>query len=200
MHCRCCGKCVVSNTVNIFGEIGIKENIKEAIEKYGGIIVRSEDIGKSSTSMCKSCFTLLKGINDRIKKFASLCQNAKTSSGETLGTSASKRTYQEQKSPGKTLSPSVKLNVPKRIRPSTSPASNTRIVQEQEKEMSHHQSSEMRVYRGSLFEKFSSSTEQSVTHSSSKSTQPQVKETRCHEILRFSGLRSAQVCKNGSKL
>jgi hypothetical protein len=187
--------------VNIFGEIGIKENIKEAVEKYGGIIVRSEDIGKSSTSMCKSCFTLLKGINDRIKKFASRSQNAKTSSGETLGlgTSASKRTYQEQKSPAcKTLSPSVKLNVPKRIRPSTSPACNIRNVQEQEKEMSHHQSGEMRVYRGSLFEKFSSSTEQSVTHSSSKSTQ--VKESRCHEILRFAGLRSAQVCKNGSKL
>ena len=121
MQCKCCGKHIVNyNCLNIFGDTAIKENIKDAIEKYGGITVRADETGQSCHTVCKSCFILLKGINVRIRKFALLCQrNVEKSSG---GVQVGKRTFEQHKSPAnKTASPSVNLNIPKRIRPSTSP-------------------------------------------------------------------------------
>ena len=48
MRCVCCGKFSAHNYVRLFGETAIKENIKEAIEKYGGITVSVDVVAKSS--------------------------------------------------------------------------------------------------------------------------------------------------------
>ena len=167
MQCRCCGKHIANyNCINIFGDTAIKENIKDAIEKYGGITVHADETGQSCHTICKSCFILLKGINDRIRKFALLCQqNVEISSG---GVKVGKRTFEQHKSPAnKTASPSVILNRPKRIRPSTSPSCSytrpTSSAQEQENETD--KPSETRLHRGSLLAKFSSTTTEPIDQS-----------------------------------
>ena len=75
MHCRCCRNLILNrNFVDLFKVAAKKENILEAIAKYGGIAVRDNEPGKS-TVICRSCFLLVKGINDRVRKFSLLCQN-----------------------------------------------------------------------------------------------------------------------------
>ena len=193
MRCRCCGKHIVNyNCINIFGDTAIKENIKDAIEKYGGITVRADETGQSSHTICKSCFILLKGINDRIRKFALLCHQNAEKSSDVRDDQVGKRTFQQHKSPAsKTASPSVNLNRPKRIRPSTSPSYNSLTCGVQEQGNETDKPSETRLYRGSLLAKFSSTTTQPIDQSTLTSTTS--KETRSHEILRHAGLQSAEV-------
>ena len=120
MHCRCCRKDILSaNSTYLFGKNSTKDNIREALEKYGGLKVGMNEKGKST--ICRPCFTLLKGINDRVRKIASLCANAEQSLIGAVSSSGKKRTYIQQKSPAsKILTPSKALNRPKRIRSSTS--------------------------------------------------------------------------------
>lgn len=177
MRCVCCGKFSAHNYVRLFGETAIKENIKEAIEKYGGITVSVDVVAKSSACVCKSCFILAKGINDRVKKLSLLCRAAGKSSSQITGATAGKRTYQQQKSPSdKTFSPSVFLNRPKRIaiRPSISVARNPGDAETSE-------------CRGSLLGRFTA-----TAPNPSASTSARKKETRSHEILRNAGLQSAK--------
>ena len=118
MRCRCCCKHIVNyNCINVFGNTAIKENIKDAIEKYCGITVRADETGQSSHTICKSCFILLKGINDRIRKFALLCHQNAEKLSDVRDVQVGKRTFQQHKSPAsKTASLSVNLNRPKHIR------------------------------------------------------------------------------------
>ncbi|CAB4018821.1 Hypothetical predicted protein [Paramuricea clavata] len=178
MRCVCCGKFSAHNYVRLFGETAIKENIKEAIEKYGGITVSQDVVAKSSACVCKSCFILAKGINDRVKKLSLLCRAAGKSSNQITDATAGKRTYQQQKSPSdKTFSPSVFLNRPKRIaiRPSISAARNPVDAETSE-------------CRGSLLDRFTAT----AATDTSASASARKKETRSHEILRNAGLRSAK--------
>ena len=174
MHCRCCRKIILNaNSVDLFGKNATKENIREALEKYGGLRVGLDEKGKST--ICRSCFTLLKGINDRVRKIALLCTNAEQSSVGASSTDGRKRTYTQQKSPAsKILTPSKILNRLKRIRPATS---------------AH--SSESSPRRERLLVRFSETSGQPEVETTP--TSARVKETRSHEILQFAGLRSTQV-------
>ena len=58
--------------MDLSGEIETKENIVEAIKKYGHVTI-SEQERRRGGSTCRSCFNLLKGISDCVKKFASFC-------------------------------------------------------------------------------------------------------------------------------
>jgi hypothetical protein len=178
------------NFVDLFKEIAKKENVLEAIRKYGGIAVRENEPGKSSV-ICRSCFLLVKGINDRVRKFSSLCQNndntRKTTSYATAPSSG-KRTFLQQQSPAsKAASPSLKLNKPKRIRPFTSPSAST----------SHTsrtydippQSATNGILTGSLLSRFSATTTQSDDESAKRSAKKAI-ETRSHMILKSAGLRT----------
>ena len=49
------------NSVDLFGEIATKENIVEAVKKYGHVTI-SEQERRRGGSICRSCFNLLKGI------------------------------------------------------------------------------------------------------------------------------------------
>ena len=175
------------NSVDLFGEIATKENIVEAIKKYGHVTI-SEQERRRGGSICRSCFNLLKGISDRVKKFASLCQKGE-SSPTAVVTSSNKRTYLQQKSPSsKVCTPSKLMNRPKRIRPSTSPSRQTQ---------SDDTAAHRLAPRGCLLTKFASATEkpesQPLSQPIGRFSSAQVNETRGHEILQFAGLRS-QVC------
>ena len=62
--------------MKLFGEKSSREGIAEAVRKYGDINVREEDIGAVSTSICRSCFLLVKCIIEKTAKFYSVCHNA----------------------------------------------------------------------------------------------------------------------------
>ena len=61
--------------MKLFGEKSSREGIAEAVRKYGDINVREEDIGAVSTSICRSCFLLVKCIIEKTAKFYSVCHN-----------------------------------------------------------------------------------------------------------------------------
>ncbi len=178
------------NFVDLYKEAVKKENILEAIAKYGGIAVREP--GKS-TVICRSCFLLVKGINDRVRKFSLLCQNNDNNRETTsyvTGPSGGKRTFQQQQSPAsKAASPSLKLNKPKRIRPSTSPSASTSSTNRTNN--IPPQSATNRIFSGSLLSRFSATTAQSADQSAQ--TSAKAIETRSHRILRSAGLRSTEV-------
>lgn len=77
-YCRCCRELFSSegkkHSVNLFGERAIKEGICEGVREYGNIDVTTKDIGVLSTSICHSCYLLVKGIIERLKKFADICK------------------------------------------------------------------------------------------------------------------------------
>ena len=62
--------------LKLFGEKSPSEGIAEAVSKYGDINVREEDIGAVSTSICRSCYLLVKCIIEKTAKFCSVCHNA----------------------------------------------------------------------------------------------------------------------------
>ena len=192
MHCRCCRKLILNrNFVDLYKEAAKKENILEAIAKYGGIAVRDNEPGKS-TVICRSCFLLVKGINDRVRKFSLLCQNNnnRETTSYVTGPSGGKRTFQQQQSPAsKAVSPSLKLNKPKRIRPSTSPSASTSSTNRTND--IPPQSATNRIFSGSLLSRFSATTAQSADQSAQ--TSAKAIETRSHRILRSAGLRSTEV-------
>ena len=77
--CRCCRKLIEKKDkfyLKLFGEKSSREGIAEAVRKYGDINVREEDIGAVSTSICRSCFLLVKCIIEKTAKFYSVCHNA----------------------------------------------------------------------------------------------------------------------------
>ena len=79
-YCRCCKKLFnreeKKHCVNLFGEKGLKEGIVDAVRKYGKMDITEEDIGFLSTSICQSCYLLVKGIEEKITKFANICQES----------------------------------------------------------------------------------------------------------------------------
>ena len=79
-YCRCCKKLFnregKKHSVNLFGEKGLKEGIVDAVRKYGKMDIAAEDIGFLSTSICQSCYLLVKGIGEKIRKFANICQDS----------------------------------------------------------------------------------------------------------------------------
>lgn len=81
-YCRCCRKKIDSHYVTLFGERATKEGIIKAVCKYGNIDVTEEDIGVLSTSICRSCYLLVKGIVERIGKFADICQEGSQDKNE----------------------------------------------------------------------------------------------------------------------
>jgi len=62
--------------LKLFGEKSPSEGIAEVVRKYGDINVREEDIGAVSTSICRSCYLLVKCIIETTAKFCSVCHNA----------------------------------------------------------------------------------------------------------------------------
>ena len=62
--------------MKLFGEKSSSEGIAEAVRKYGDINVREKDIGAVSTSICRSCYLLIKCIIEKTAKFYSICHNA----------------------------------------------------------------------------------------------------------------------------
>ena len=58
------------HSVNLFGEKGLKEGIVDAVRKYGKMDITAEDIRFLSTSICQSCYLVVKGIDEKIRKFA----------------------------------------------------------------------------------------------------------------------------------
>ena len=77
--CRCCRKWIEKRDkfyLKFFGEKSSRERIAEAVRKYGDINVREEDIGAVSTSICRSCYLLVKCIIEKTAKFYSVCHNA----------------------------------------------------------------------------------------------------------------------------
>ena len=77
-YCLCCKKLFNCEgkkySVNLFDEKGLKEGIVDAGHKYGKMDITAEDIGFLSTSICQSCYLLVKGIHEKIRKFANICQ------------------------------------------------------------------------------------------------------------------------------
>ena len=77
--CRCCRNLIEKKEQVLLEAIWykiVKEGIAKAVRKYGEINVREEDIGAVSTSICRSCYLLLKCIMEKTAKFNSVCQNA----------------------------------------------------------------------------------------------------------------------------
>ena len=62
--------------MKLFGEKSSSEGIAEAVRRYGDINVREEDIGAVSTSICRSCYLLVKCTIEKTAKFYSVCHNA----------------------------------------------------------------------------------------------------------------------------
>ena len=65
--------------MKLFGEKSSREGIAEAVGKYrdiNRINVRKEDIGAVSTSICRSCYLLVKCIIEKTAEFYSVCHNA----------------------------------------------------------------------------------------------------------------------------
>ena len=62
--------------MKLFGEKSSTEGIAEAVRKYRDINVREEDIGAVSTSICRSCYLLVKCIIEKTAKSYSVCHNA----------------------------------------------------------------------------------------------------------------------------
>ena len=110
-YCRCCKKLFnregKKHSVNLFGEKAMKEGIERAVRKYGNIDLKTQDIGVLSTSICHSCYLLVKGIVEKIIKFASICQGNSLQENEN----GQKRTVAER-SPSQ-IAP---VNLPKRVR------------------------------------------------------------------------------------
>ena len=61
--------------MKLFGEKSSREGIAEAVRKNGDINVREEDIGAVSTSICRSCYLLVKCIIEKTAKSHSVCHN-----------------------------------------------------------------------------------------------------------------------------
>ena len=61
--------------MKLFGEKSSTEGIVEAVRKYRDINVREEDIGAVSTSICRSCYLLVKCIIEKTAKSHSVCHN-----------------------------------------------------------------------------------------------------------------------------
>ena len=61
--------------MKLFGEKSSTEGIAEAVRKYRDINVREEDIGAVSTSICRSCYLLVKCIIEKTAKSHSVCHN-----------------------------------------------------------------------------------------------------------------------------
>ena len=105
--CRCCRKVIERKCkfyVKLFGEKAIREGIPEAVRKYGDINLLEEDIGILSTSICWSCYLLVKGIMEKTAKFYQLCHNEERDSAPELKRSVADR------SPSQTaVSPSVQV-------------------------------------------------------------------------------------------
>ena len=59
-----------------FGEKSSREGIAEAIRKSRDINVPEEDIGAVSTSICRSCYLLVKCIMEKTANFYTVCHNA----------------------------------------------------------------------------------------------------------------------------
>jgi len=62
--------------LKLFGKKSSREGIAEAVRKYGDINVREEDIGAVSTSICRSCYLLVKCTIEKTAKFYSVRHNA----------------------------------------------------------------------------------------------------------------------------
>ena len=62
--------------MKLFGEKSSCDGIAEAVRKCGDVSVREEDIGAVSTSICQSCYLLVKCIIEKTAKFYSVCHNA----------------------------------------------------------------------------------------------------------------------------
>ena len=74
--CRCCRKLIENKDkfyLKLFGEKSSREGIAEAVRKYVDINIREEDIGAVSTSICRSCYLLVKCIMEKTAKFYSVC-------------------------------------------------------------------------------------------------------------------------------
>ena len=70
--------------VGLFGEKGkIKEGIVEAIRKHANIELRKEDIGVLSTTICQTCYSLVKVIVKR-RKFAHTCRESSLQNNNEL--------------------------------------------------------------------------------------------------------------------
>ena len=80
--CRCCRKLIEKKDkfyLKLFGEKSSREGMAEAVRKYrdiNRINVRREDIGAVSTSICRSCYLLVKCIIEKTAEFYSVCHNA----------------------------------------------------------------------------------------------------------------------------
>ena len=72
------------HSVNLFGEKGLKEGMVDAVRKYGKMDITAEDIGFLSTSICQSCYLLVKGIDEKIRKFANICQESSLQNEKNL--------------------------------------------------------------------------------------------------------------------
>ena len=62
--------------MKLFGEKSSTDGIAEAVRKYRDINVREEDIGAVSSSICRSCYLLVKCIIEKTAKSYSVCHNA----------------------------------------------------------------------------------------------------------------------------
>ena len=124
--CRCCRKLIEKRDkfyLKLFGEKSSSEGIAEAVRKYGDINVREEDIGAVSTSICRSCYLLVKCIIEKTAKFYSVCHNA----DEKHFAPELKRSIADRSPSQTAVSPSVLPDLKRRHLESKSSSTNSRV-------------------------------------------------------------------------
>ena len=108
-YCRCCKKVILGKNhyISLFGEKAVEEGIVEAVRKYGNINVVEEDIGVVSTKICRACYSLVRGIMEKIEKFSNICK-ASCSDKDSLAENLEMKRSIAERSPSQVaVSPSV---------------------------------------------------------------------------------------------
>ena len=116
--CRCCRKLIEKRAkfyLKLFGEKSSSEGIAEAVRKYRDINVREEDIGTVSTSICRSCYLLVKCTLEKTAKVYTVCHNT----DEKHFAPELKRSIADRSPSQTAVSPSVLPNLKPRRKSST---------------------------------------------------------------------------------
>ena len=127
--CRCCRKLIEKKDkfyLKLFGEKSSREGMAEAVRKYrdiNRINVRREDIGAVSTSICRSCYLLVKCIIEKTAKFYTVCHNA----DEKHFAPELKRSIADRSPSQTAVSPSVLTDLKRRHLESKSSSTNSRV-------------------------------------------------------------------------
>ena len=108
-YCRCCKKLDLEKNhyISLFGEKAVEEGIIDAVRKYGNINVVEEDIGVVSTKICRTCYSQVKGILEKIEKFSNICKASSVDGGSLDENLEMKRSVGERSPSQAAVSPSV---------------------------------------------------------------------------------------------